>query len=246
MSTVGRSGIATSYRRSGSPVPPAAASGVSEEQPATRWRFLVLVGVAGSALFTASFLAQGALRPSYDPWRQPISALSLGPDGWIQSLSFVVFGLLVAGSAVGWRSLLRSGTGAAFIPICRALTGLGLILDGIFSQDPGQGYPPGIASPTTATLHAEIHQLGAFLAITTLALASFAFALRFAREPGRRRWALYAGAAGALTLIFISLFGASAAQGPAGLFERLASGTQTIWGTAVAVLLLTARSPRRA
>jgi Protein of unknown function (DUF998) len=64
-------------------------------------RLLLGCGVLGSLLFTGTFLAEGATRAGYDPWRQPISALSLGPGGWLQSVNFVVFGLLMACFALG-------------------------------------------------------------------------------------------------------------------------------------------------
>ncbi len=44
-------------------------------------RALLLCGVVGSVGFTATWLVEGATRPGYDAWRQPISALSLGPGG---------------------------------------------------------------------------------------------------------------------------------------------------------------------
>jgi hypothetical protein len=64
-------------------------------------RLLLAGGILGSLLFTIVFLASGAARAGYDPWRQPISALSLGAGGWLQSVNFVVFGLLMACFALG-------------------------------------------------------------------------------------------------------------------------------------------------
>ena len=42
---------------------------------------LVSCGGAGAFLFTATYLLEGATRPGYSSWQQPISALSLGPGG---------------------------------------------------------------------------------------------------------------------------------------------------------------------
>ena len=45
--------------------------------------------------FTAVFLAQEALRRNeFSPVAEPISALEVGPNGWVQQLNFGVFGLL--------------------------------------------------------------------------------------------------------------------------------------------------------
>src|SRR5580704_6140199 len=77
----------------------------------TTWA-LVASGTLGGLLFTAVYLIEGATRPGYDPWGQAISALSLGPGGWIQRVNFIVFGLLMIAAAAGWRRLLLPGAGA--------------------------------------------------------------------------------------------------------------------------------------
>ncbi len=46
-------------------------------------------GLVGAVLFTIVYLIEGAMRPGYDAWRYPISALSLGPGGWIQQANFI-------------------------------------------------------------------------------------------------------------------------------------------------------------
>ena len=70
-----------------------------------------------------SFLVQGALRPGYDPLRHPVSALALGGGpAWVQTLTFIVTGLLVLAYAIGLR---RAGCGAA-TPILIGLVGIGL------------------------------------------------------------------------------------------------------------------------
>ena len=60
---------------------------------------LVSCGGIGAFLFTVTYLIEGFTRPGYDAWQQPISALSLGPGGWVQQVNFVVFGVLMVLSA---------------------------------------------------------------------------------------------------------------------------------------------------
>ena len=48
---------------------------------------LLAAGTAGGLAFTGVYLAEGATRAGYDPLAQPISALSLGPGGWVQQLN---------------------------------------------------------------------------------------------------------------------------------------------------------------
>jgi hypothetical membrane protein len=188
-------------------------------------------GTIGSVLFTTTYLIEGATRPDYSTLQQAISALSLGPGGWVQQVNFVVFGLIVISTAFVWRIFLKGGVGATWYPIFRAIEGLGMVVDGFFSQDPAFGYPKG-AILTAPTLHGTIHTIFAFVAITAIAVSFFIIARRLAREPQWRGWATCAVIIGILTIVLISIFGALNGQHSeiAGLFERLATGLGTIWG----------------
>ena len=94
-------------------------------------RSLVLLawaGIIGPVLFTASFLLQMRFRADeFNPIAEPVSALEAGPNGWIQQLNFVVFGLLTIAFAVGLQrglSPIRAGVAG---PALIALSGIGLL-----------------------------------------------------------------------------------------------------------------------
>ena len=208
-------------------------SGLDGARLGARTWVLLAAGTAGGLVFTAAYLAEGATRLGYAALAEPISALSLGPGGWVQRLSFIVFGAAMAASAVGWRTVLRGGPGGTAYPLLRVIAGLGLVLDGLFSQDPAPGYPPG-ARVVAATLHGQVHNAGAVITITALAASCFVLARRFAAEPAWRPWAAYAAATGVATIVFITAFGATGGHGGlAGLFERLAGGVNTLLVLAV-------------
>ncbi len=195
-------------------------------------------GLAGAVLFTTTYLIEGAVRPGYNGWQQAISALSLGPGGWIQQANFVVFGVCTLCMAFAWRKVLKGSVYAIWYPIIRGIEGLGLIMVGFFSGDPAPGYPPGTVL-TTPTLHGEIHIIGAYVIVGAMACGLFAIAWRFWRNPNFRGWVAYSLISGLLTLVFMAFFGAaqnphSVFTGYAGLFERLATNAETLWG----VLLL--------
>ena len=57
--------------------------------PANRL-LLVACGSLGGLVFTAVYLVEGATRPGYDAGTQAISALSLGPGGWVQQVDFIL------------------------------------------------------------------------------------------------------------------------------------------------------------
>lgn len=211
-------------RRTGRPVP-------------IRLLLWLSLGTVGSILFTTVYLVEGATRPGYSGWQQAISALSLGPGGWIQQINFIVFGGIIFSTAFTWHIFLKNGVGAISYPILRALEGFSLIMDGFFSQDPA-GYPQGVVLATT-TSHAVIHQIFAFVSITAIAVNFFIIARRFTREPGWRGWTLYSALTGLLTIVFIATFGALSGQHSAiaGLFERLSTSLSTLWGIAFLVRL---------
>lgn len=216
--------------------PPLSASAVPDTMSLTSVpRELLLwltVGVAGAVLFTATYLIEGATRPGYNGFQQAISALSLGPGGWIQQANFVVFGVCTLYLAVAWRKILTGGVGAMAYPVMRGIEGLGLILVGLFSQDPAPGYPPGTLR-TPPTMHGELHIIGAFVIVGAMALGLCVIAWRFARDRHGWGWAGYAVLSAILTLVFMALFGMaqqSGSAGYAGLYERLATNAETIWG----------------
>ena len=204
---------------------------------------LLAAGPAGGLVFTGVYLAEGATRAGYQALAQPISALSLGSAGWVQQLNFVVFGMLVCLSAAGWRAALAPGRGALAFPVLRLIAGAGLVMDGLFAQDPSGGYPPG-ARAGAPTAHGQLHTLFAVITIIALASGCFVLAARFAAEPGWRRWAVFAVAAGVATIVFIAAFGAAGAHGGlAGLCERAAGGATSVLTVAVLARLAAASRP---
>jgi hypothetical membrane protein len=94
---------------------------------------LVSCGGIGALLFTVTYLLEGSTRPGYDAWQQAIAALSLGPGGWVQQVNFVVYGVLLLLSAVGWYRVLMPGRGAIWFPVFQGISGLCLMGVGVFS-----------------------------------------------------------------------------------------------------------------
>jgi hypothetical protein len=198
----------------------------------------------GGLLFTGVYLAEGETRTGYQALAQPISALSLGSGGWVQKLNFIAFGVLVCISAGGWRAALTPGRGALAFPVLRVAAGVGLVMDGLFDQDPSGGYPPG-ARARISTVHGQVHTLFAMITITALAAGCLVLASRFAVEPGWRTWSVVASAAGVATIVFIAAFGAAGGHGGvAGLWERAAGWVNS--GLTMTVLAAMAVSSRRA
>lgn len=188
-------------------------SGIEPTSGSTR-RMLVTGAVAGP-LFAAISWLQVATVSGFDITRHALSQLSLGPNGWIQTVNFVICGALFVAGAVGLhRTLARTRTAKW---AARLLGGFGvsLIIAGLFPTDPARGYPTGSASDSDTTWHGMVHAIGPALGIVLAAVACLLFARIFATE--RRR-----GPAIASVAVALLMFSPDAYPGPTGAGYTLA------------------------
>jgi hypothetical protein len=203
-------------------------------RPAARW--LALGALAGPVVFTLAWLVLGFLSPGYtlfgyrfthySPISQPISGLGIGRTAPFMNSAFVVGGVLLLAGVVGiFRTLPDPGRPAArrVAAGLLALTGVGQILDGVF------------------TLAAMLpHMLGFLLALGT-PVVSFLVAGRYLRGvPGWRRFGSWLRLGSPLTLLLLILFFTTfqptvdgAEHGVAGLVQRLAAVEVLAWFAAM-------------
>jgi hypothetical protein len=152
-------------------------------------RNLLLCGIVAGPLFIATSLTQAFTRAGFELARHPISLLSLGPLGWLQVANFVVCGVLYVLGAVGLRTALRPARGSAWGPVLIGITGVGLIVAGLFAADPGAGFPPGApAGAPSMSWHGVLHEVGFLLSFVGAIAACGVLARRYAAF-GRRDWA---------------------------------------------------------
>lgn len=177
---------------------------------------LVSCGGIGAILFTVTYLIEGITQPGYDAWQQSISALSLGPGGWVQQINFAVYGVLLILSSIGWYRVLSPGHDTIWFPLLQSIGGLCLI---------------GVAMFTDGTFHTIL----AYALIIALAMGCFALEDYLGRSLHWHGWRVYSIVTGVLILIFWGGFvqGASghvAGLTPiAGLIERLSAGSHDLW-----------------
>jgi hypothetical protein len=208
---------------------------------------LLLCGVIGPLFFISVFLIAGATRPDYSPLRHPISSLAYGGWGWMQSINFVISGLLLFAFAIGLRRMLRPLRGSVWGPLLIGLAGIGFIGAGFFVADPLNGYPPGTPLiPTERTVHGLLHDLFGIPVFLGLPIAGFVFRRQFARMR-ERRWATYSALNGLAMLTAFMLTSMGFNQVPgfadfAGLFQRLTITLGLSWIMLLAIHFL--MSPR--
>jgi hypothetical protein len=209
-------------------------------------RFLIAGGAIGPLLFIVVLLIEGATRPGYSAWHNYGSSLSLSEQGWMQIANFIVCGLLTLGFAIGLRQVFRTSRGSVWGPILLGVFGLALIVAGIFVTDPSLGYPPGTHSSGPQTLHGTIHGLNGILTFSSLAIAIFVLARRFAGDPNWKGWAVYSIVTGVLVIVsFIAATTVSALDesgvlpgSPTGLLQRIGIIAGWVWIALLAIQLL--------
>jgi len=207
---------------------------------------LIACGAIGPILFIAVFLIEGATRPGYSAWRDFVSALSLGDQGWVQIASFLVCGALVFCFAFGLRRVFRSGRGATWGPLLLGAFGLSLIVAGIFVTDPSLGYYPDGTPAGVQTLHGTIHGVTAPVVFGLLTAATLVFARRFASDPMWRGWGVYSLVTGIVCVAtFIACLATAVLDehgvlpnSPTCLLERIAIIVGWCWIALLAIRLL--------
>ena len=150
-------------------------------------------GLAGPVLFTLTWVTQELFRiEEYSPIKEPISALAAGPNGWIQSVNFVVFGALTMVFAVGLHQVTRSSKSGVVGSALFFVSGLGLLMAATFplredalgvTYDPGGHFVAGMT----------------FFTSSAIALVVISFAL--AKRTEFRKLAVPVRVAGILMLI---------------------------------------------
>jgi hypothetical protein len=203
---------------------------------------LLRCGVLAGPIFVTIFLVEGGRRPDYDPLAHPVSSLALGDAGWIQTVNFLLAGVLTVAFAIGAHRALQQGTLRTWGALLIGIWGAGLIGAGTFRTDPVGGYPPDApVIPEHASVAGVLHDVLSLPGFAALAAACFVFARWFLRR-GHRGWMLYSGATGVAFIACFLLALAGFVQieplsTVAGLMQRMAVTLGWAWITALAIHL---------
>jgi hypothetical protein len=195
-------------------------------------RALLTGGIVAGPLYVAVWLGQALTRDEFDITRHPASLLANGGPGWIQTLNFVVSGLLSIGAAVGLRRTL-TGRGSTWGPRLLVAYGVGLLLAAIFKADPSAGFPAG-----TPADYAEISSrgMGHFVAggigFSGLIAACLVLAVHF-RSVGRRALSRFSAITGILFFGAFAGLSAGAGSRPTIIAFDLAVTLAWIWLTVI-------------
>src|ERR1019366_5827171 len=177
--------------------------------PPDRSRPGAWAGIAGPTLFVTVFTIEGWLRPGYRPASMFISALSLGPRGWIQMANFVVVGLAFLLFARGVATEFKEGRAARLGSTLLTIIGCCFVLSGPFVMDP-------ITVPAAEmSLHSKLHYAFGALAVTLGPVSCFPFALRFRHDRKWRSFLWWTLAVGTIMTAAVVLLSVGPTRAPA-------------------------------
>ena len=134
-------------------------------------------GIIGPALFVLVFTIEGFLRPGYSTLKDFISALSLGPRGWIQIANFIIFGILLLLFTFGVATQFKTGKASRWGIILLFTLGVCYLLSGPFVEDVA-GTPFG-----GNTVHGIIHGIFGGIVFVVMPITCFVFLRRFREDP---------------------------------------------------------------
>ncbi len=203
-------------------------------------RIAAWAGILGSAIFVATFTVEGWLRAGYDPLSTYVSALSLGPRGWIQILNFLLLGILLFLFSRGVADEFPTGKASRGEVILLTVIAILFLVSGPFVMDP-MGTPQ-----DQATLHGTIHGLAGGIIFLLMPISCFVFLRRFRAETQWQPfqwWTLVLGIIVAVAVVALSITSKSPTlitifEGWFGLIQRFIIVPFMLWIFLFALRLL--------
>jgi hypothetical protein len=167
-----------------------------------RRQLTVWAGIIGPLLFVATFTLEGWLRPGYEPLRMYVSALSLGPRGWIQIANFVVFGVLFLVFTRAVAAEFQTGKASRGGIILLTIIASCYLASGPFVMDP-TGTPL-----NQATIHGTLHGIFGAIVFSLMPISCFVFLRRFREDPRwqfLQWWTLALGTISAVGVVLLTI-----------------------------------------
>lgn len=198
--------------------------------PLNVYGILALAGIAGPFVLGLADIIAAFSEPGYDWVRDSISSLALTPMGWLQTIGFLITGLLVELFVLGLFLGIRRRWGFGLSMGALVCVGFGLLLIGAFQTDP---------SGTPHTLEGTIHSVTATTVFTLLPIACLLLAPSLRSDPYWKSLFLYTIVASVLALVLVIMEVWLPEQVSwFGLYERILVWNMVIWVGVVAVRLL--------
>lgn len=168
-------------------------------------RSLLGYGVLVGPFYLVIALVEAVVRDGFDLTRHSLSLLANGSWGWVHVALLVVSGLMVLAAALGFAR--APGLGGDRRPAwALAVYGVCLVLSGLFTADPADGFPVGTPAgpPESTSTSGILHLAAGGIGFIAVAVAAALCARSFRRHlsPSAGRWS--AVAAVVVTVAFLA------------------------------------------
>jgi hypothetical membrane protein len=189
----------------------------------------IYAGIIGPILYALVLFTLGVLEPGYDPISQSMSELGDvdAPYALIMNtLGFPLLGVFFILFSVGVQLDISSGKGSRIGPFMIALSGLFLILAGIFPCDAGC---------IDVTIIGGMHSLFATLAAIIMIPVPLAIIPRIHSDKAWRHYIWFSWMVVILSSFFAILYMLPELEGWTGFLQRLAMSVPLVWVVVTAI-----------
>lgn len=193
-------------------------------------RGLLLCGVLAPPVLTVFVMSAALLTPGYSHITQTVSQLGAydKPHPEVMNTGLAIYGLMIGAFGYGLHRQLGASGSAKAIWILLSISGLGILMSGVFQTD-----PRALDAPTST--EGMLHGTFAYISFSTFAVGACIFARVVYRDPAWRGFAHLSLAVVALSVILTFVFRMDSVRPVEGLVQRAAYGTLPLWVEAVAI-----------
>lgn len=147
-------------------------------------RQLLTAGIIAGLMAITVSISLALLSKGFDMSRHANSQLVLGEWGWLQTINFLAYGILLIFAAIGTWYVTKNKPGGAWASILLGIYGIGSFIVGLAPTDPAFGFPLGSDATfkgyEAVSLSAQIHGVAGGIGFMAMAIACFFFARYFA------------------------------------------------------------------
>lgn len=201
-----------------------------------RTRALGIAGIVGVLAFWWTVSVLHVVQSDLSPVNDFVSDYANGASGWLFPVGVIVHGVGNLAIAGGLARELRRGPSSLLGVGMFTVAALGLLTAGIFRTD-----PPGVAQTTAGVVHGMATDISFGVELVALLLLASAFRTDPRWQDYTRRSLAMTFLAAVLSLWLVVTLRTGTA---AGLAERAALASFTVWEFATAVRLLRRGNPR--
>ena len=189
-----------------------------------------LAGIAGALILVVGDLTASLSTPNYSIISDSISSLALTRLGWLQTVGFLMMGLLVEVFVAGLFFNIRRARGFHLGIGLLVCLGFGLLLIGAFRMDP---------VGAQHTVEGMIHSATAYALSLVFPIAILLLAPSLKSDPNWKGTFVYTLVAGVLALaLTMGLLWLPDRMGWFGLYQRIVVANVITWVGLIAVHLL--------